>query len=173
MFTYLEKNNHFIEQTENQIEIFLHLIHSLSLVLKSKLLSNYFIPNINMLKEIPEEYYLYLAGKLDQFYKKPLNTIKQISSWSYLNNYSKIQVYTSYLRSLLSLALKKQDHHQLQRLQHIIELSNTLFPSSKLDQTITDIEEFIFAWLDIIITPSLRKNLPTCFEKKKTSSKIS
>lgn len=169
---YMETNNHWIQQTDNQAEIFLHLIQSLSLVLKSKVLPNYFIPNINMLRLIPEKHCLYLAEVLDRFYMKPVDTIKRMtrnfknfSRWSpikvpLIDDYSKIQVYTWYLRSLLCLALKERDHLQLQRLKYIVELSNHLFFDN-----ISNVEEFIFTWINIIITSSLRKNLPNCFDQ--------
>ncbi|CAF0725564.1 unnamed protein product [Didymodactylos carnosus] len=130
-----------------------------------------------MLGLISDEKCLYLAEQLDKLYSKPVATIKEMTNFQnrvrksciktpLVADYSKIKVYTWYLRSLLFLALKDEDHLQLQHLQHIVELSNKLFPLSVSFDNISDIEELLFAWLNIIITPSLREDLPNCFHRQ-------
>ncbi|CAF4346364.1 unnamed protein product [Rotaria sp. Silwood2] len=131
-----------------------------------------------MLSLISEENCLYAAEKLEQFRLKPVETIKQMTKcfnkltrWSRIkiplaDDYSKIKVYTWYLRSLLYLALKTPDRLQLQRLEHIVQLSNTYFPSSLPNDNISNAEELLFTWLNIMITPSLRKKLPECFDQQ-------
>ncbi|CAF1379108.1 unnamed protein product [Rotaria sordida] len=154
------------------------IIQQLSITLKSKTMSNYFIPEIDMLQLIPEEKCLYLAEKLKQLYEKPVQTIRQMHKsfqdfmfWSCVrlplaDDYSKIKIYTWYLRSSLCLALRDSEHLRLQRLEHVVRMSNMYFPSSLSVDNISNAEELLFIWLDIVITSELRENFPNCFEQK-------
>jgi hypothetical protein len=174
----MENNYHRMQHIENQAGLFLQLIQSLSLSLKSKTMSNYFIPEIDMLRLISEESCLYIANKLYQFYLKPVETIKQMKKnfqqftkrscikTPLTDNYSKIKICTWYLRSLLALALDERDHFRLQRFEHIVELSNKYFSSSIPLNNISNVEELLFTWLNKTITPRLRNNLPECFERR-------
>ncbi|CAF2749818.1 unnamed protein product [Rotaria sp. Silwood2] len=85
---------------------------------------------------------------------------------SLIDDYSKVKVYTWYLRSLLCLALKQRDHLRLQSLKYIVELANKYFlsSSSTIDR-ISDVEDLLFTWVNLIVTPRLRENLPECFEQ--------
>ncbi len=145
-------------------------------------MSNYFISQIDMLRLISEEQCLYVAERLDQFYLKPVETIKQMTKnfqqftirsrmkVPLTDDYSKVKVYTWHLRSLLTLALYERDHLRLQRFEHIVKLSNKYFPSSF--NNISNVEELLFTWLNKIITPRLRENLPECFEQQQQNQKI-
>jgi hypothetical protein len=86
------------------------------------------------------------------------------------DDYSKVKVYTWHLKSLLTLALYERDHLRLQRFEHIVELSNKYFPSSF--NNISNVEELLFTWLNKIITPRLRENLPEYFEQQQQNQKI-
>jgi hypothetical protein len=174
----MEKNYRVMKQTENEIETFLDIIQQLSITLKSKTMSNYFISKINMLRLVPEEKCLDLAKRLDQLYEKPVQTIRQMQKsfqdftfWSCVrlplaNDCSKIKVYTWYLRSSLCLALRASEHLRLQRLEHVVRMSNKYFPSLLSVDNISNVEELLFTWLDIVLTPELRESLPNCFEQK-------
>jgi hypothetical protein len=177
VFTYLEKNN--LEmQAKSPTDILLDMIRNLSADLKLKTMRNYFIPEIDMLRLIQEEKYLNLAEKLDQFCQKPVKMIRQMKNnfqnfarWFNLklpspDDYSKIGVYTWYLRSLLFLAFNGCDYIHLKQLEHIIDLSNTYFPLFKTTDNICNVEDLLFTWLNIIITPRLRKSLPKCFDQQ-------
>jgi hypothetical protein len=178
----MENNNRMMQQMENQTEILLDIIRSLSFALKSKRMSNYFISEIDMLRLISEEQCLYVAERLDKFYLKPVETIKQMTKnfqqftirsrmkVPLTDDYSKVKVYTWHLRSLLTLALTERDHLLLQRFEHIVELSNKYFPSSF--NNISNVEQLLFTWLNKIITPRLRKNLPECFEQQQQDQEI-
>ncbi|CAF1440337.1 unnamed protein product [Rotaria sordida] len=182
LFTYMENNYHKMQQTEKQTDIFLDIIQCLSVALKSKTMPNYFISDIDMLRMISNEKCLYLAERLDEFYFKPVETIKQmtknfkqLTQWSRMkiplvDDYSKLKIYTWHLRSLLYLALIERDHLRLQCFEHIVELSNKYFSSSSLSSEIngyiSNVEELLFTWLNIIITPRLRQSLPECFEQQ-------
>ncbi|CAF1587811.1 unnamed protein product, partial [Adineta ricciae] len=177
LFTYMEGNYLQMQEAQEQADLFLHIVQCLSLALKTKSMSNYFISDIDMLRLIPEEKCMFLAEKLDEFHAKPVETIKQMKTnfqllvrWSrvktpLVDDYSKTQIYIWHLRSLLFLAVKERDHIRLQRFQHIVNLSNKYFHTSSND-TISNVEELLFTWLNVTVTPKLRKSLPTCFEQE-------
>ncbi|CAF1664079.1 unnamed protein product, partial [Adineta ricciae] len=65
LFTYMEGNYLRVQEAQEQADLFLHIVQCLSLALKTKSMSNYFIPDIDMLRLIPEEKCMFLAEKLE------------------------------------------------------------------------------------------------------------
>lgn len=177
VFTYFETKSLEI-QSKNQTDILLDMVRNLSADLKLKAMRNYFIPGIDILRLIPEEKYSNLAEKLDQFCRKPVETIKQmkknfqnITRWFHLkvpsaDDYSKLNIHVWHLRSLLFLALKDPDYLYSKRFEHILELSNTFFPSSETTDKMSNVEDLLFTWLNIVITARLRTSLPECFDRQ-------